>query len=261
MDLPAIISALSSDKGFLTLVYKDLAQPGVTQVGKALGTIIGLGNTILLPLRLMNEYTRKFEEKNFEEIAARFSKIPEEETVEVPPEIGVPIMESLSYTKDATLREMYIELLAKSATASQCGRAHPSFSNIIASLSPDEAVLIKNFQNRDTFPYVVIELKLPSGKGQSVIHDIQIIPPEGVKFPDNIPLYISNFAGLGIIELRRDGHLTASGVYDPIIKFLESKYRLPATVNVGGQNRSVNYAKQYGKILPFGKMFMTACFS
>jgi len=44
-------------KGFHDLIkeiYGDLAKPGVTQVGNALGTVIGLLNTCLSPIKYLN---------------------------------------------------------------------------------------------------------------------------------------------------------------------------------------------------------------
>ncbi len=41
------------------------------------------------------------------------------------------------------LRNLYIELLAKASTKDLNENAHPSFINIINSLSPDEAILLK----------------------------------------------------------------------------------------------------------------------
>lgn len=39
----------------LEQVYTDLAQPGVIAVGKALGIVLELSNSFLLPLKLTNE--------------------------------------------------------------------------------------------------------------------------------------------------------------------------------------------------------------
>ena len=50
-----LIKEITQIPGLLKEVYGDLAKPGVEQVGKALGTVIGLGNTILWPIALANE--------------------------------------------------------------------------------------------------------------------------------------------------------------------------------------------------------------
>lgn len=45
-----LIKSLSHFEGLLETVYADLAQSGTRQVGQALETVLGLGNTALLPL-------------------------------------------------------------------------------------------------------------------------------------------------------------------------------------------------------------------
>ena len=83
------IPALLSD------IYGDLLKPGVKQAGKALETIIGLGNTILWPIALGNERARVALERNLEKYRSQLENIPEEGIVAVPAEIGVPIAEKL----------------------------------------------------------------------------------------------------------------------------------------------------------------------
>ena len=58
--------AASESKELLASVYKDLASPGVRQVGKALETVIEMGALALLPVRLANEYARHWEKKSFQ---------------------------------------------------------------------------------------------------------------------------------------------------------------------------------------------------
>ena len=56
MDIPSqVVAAAVSDEKVLRLFYHDFAQPGVRQVGKALSTVLGLGNTALLPVKLVND--------------------------------------------------------------------------------------------------------------------------------------------------------------------------------------------------------------
>ena len=50
-----ILTEAAQIPGLLKEIYGDLAKPGVTQVGKALSTIIGLGNTLLWPIQILNE--------------------------------------------------------------------------------------------------------------------------------------------------------------------------------------------------------------
>lgn len=61
-DIPPEIQNVLTDcaKTILPQVYMDLAQPGVKAVGQALGTVLELSSTILLPLKLMNEKAKLF---------------------------------------------------------------------------------------------------------------------------------------------------------------------------------------------------------
>ena len=78
--------------GLLKDIYGDLAKPGVEQVGKALGTVLGLGNTILWPLTMLNERARIALEKNLEKYRRQLDG--KDKIVEVSPEVGVPVLES-----------------------------------------------------------------------------------------------------------------------------------------------------------------------
>lgn len=240
----------------LAELYGDLAKPGVSQVGKAIGSLLGLGNTILIPVRLMNESARAFEQWSFSQIASRFSSIPDDQVTEIPPEIGVPIIEKLSQTKDSTIREMFIELLAKSADLTQESKIHPSFCNVIASLSPDEAILLRSFHPGRSYPFVTVELKMATGSGAALVHDLVFMPPNEIVLPDNIPLYLSNLAGLGIIEIRRESYLTAPGAYDETERYARHKFKLPDVIPTDEGDRSVMYKKKMFSILPYGASFL-----
>jgi hypothetical protein len=78
----------------------------ITQVGKALGTVLGLGNTILLPIHLLNERARLILENNLEKYRLSLKDVPEVEILPVRPEVGVPILEKLAYVSDDELSDL-----------------------------------------------------------------------------------------------------------------------------------------------------------
>jgi hypothetical protein len=51
--LPMIVKSIASVPELMKEIYSDLAKPGVSQVGKNLGCILGLGNTALYPIYLL----------------------------------------------------------------------------------------------------------------------------------------------------------------------------------------------------------------
>lgn len=259
VDVGGMLTKVAAEGGLISLIYKDLARPGVKQVGKALKTVLELGNSLLLPIRLVNETSAQFEKRKFEEIADRFEKIPDNEIVEVSPEIGVPILEHLSHTEDKTLREMFVELLGKAATQSQVSKAHPSFVSVVASISPDEAILIQHLMNFVLHPIMTIDLREASGMGQTNLVDLVIVPPNGLAYPDNIPLYLSNLSGLGILEIRRGTQLTAPTAYNATEAYAKKKFGLPAVIKSDAGNKQVIYNKHVLAFLPYGKAFAEAC--
>lgn len=193
-------------------IYGDLAKPGVAQVGIALATVIGLLNTCLSPIKFLNEKTELNRQNNLKQLAKRFSEIPPEKIVEAPPEIAVPITEKLIYVSNDELRNLYIELLAKASTIDLNEFAHPSFINLINSLSPDEALLLKYFkENPSISPPYFFETHIR--KSEAFAHYLLDdkrrqtgfpYTPEkivGLQFPNNLSGYLENFEGLGIIYM------------------------------------------------------------
>jgi hypothetical protein len=254
--------------GLLKEIYGDLAKPGVTQAGKALSTVIGLGNTILLPIHWANERTRLAVESNLEKYRKCLEAVPEEEITSVRPEIGVPILEKLSYVTDEELSDLYVNLLAKASCVDTVQFAHPSFVNVINHLSPDEAVLLREIHRQN--PLLFLTLKL-STRGEISnmqvsgwrIEDDLLTGVEtkiGLSFPNNIPAYFSNFKGLGLTQIRRDVPIFMESLYESLITFYQPFYQ-PVFKSLGydREEQLRSFEKGWIEITPFGGLFMSAC--
>jgi hypothetical protein len=98
-----IVKEAAQIPGLLKEIYGDLAKPGVKQIGNALGTILGLGKTILWPLMLINERTKITLQRNLEKYRRQIQDVPKEQIVPVAPEVGVPISEKLAYVTNEEL--------------------------------------------------------------------------------------------------------------------------------------------------------------
>ncbi len=244
--------------GLLKEIYGDLAKPGVTQAGKALSTVIGLANTILLPFHWANERTRLAVENNLEKYRKRLEAVPEEEITPVRPEIGVPILEKLCYVTDEELSDLYVNLLAKASCVDTAQFAHPSFVNIINNLSPDEAVLLKEMHRRDALAFLTARLLIKDAAGWLVVGDLLTGVEKQIhlSFSGNIIAYFSNFEGLGLIAIRRDDFLSDRSLY----RDLETLYRPTFTpANYDPEKDILNFQTGFMDITPFGELFMTAC--
>lgn len=251
-------------------IYGDVAKPGVTQVGIALATVIGLLNTCLSPIKFLNEKTELNRQKNLEKLAERFSEIPADQVIEAPSEIAVPIAEKLVYVSNEELRNLYIELLAKASTNDLCSSAHPSFVNIINSLSPDEAIILEHLYTNKKTAIPCIEVRLHDSKRSS---STRLTPyyseydnNSELTFNENASAYISNLIGLGILQ-HSDMVLRRKNVYEELEKKLNdeletAKSKLDeAELKYFMKNKEPRYKKMQVFITPFGELFLKAIMS
>jgi hypothetical protein len=211
-DFKEIAKAALDHKELLRLIYSDLAQPGVKQVGMALETVFGLGNTLLIPVRLLNEKASAALHSNMEKLRARLSVIPEEDIQQVAPEVGVPVLERLTYVTDDFISELFVELLSKASTPQNADAAHPAFISIIDNICPDEALLIKALSTRAVNRYgeyafhaAKVDYVRPGYKNVaydpvSFLLDPHILKKVSLQYPDYVAAYIQNLKRLGLIE-------------------------------------------------------------
>ncbi|MFA6236051.1 MAG: DUF4393 domain-containing protein [Bacteriovorax sp.] len=251
------IETLQSMPKLLEQIYGDLAKPGVTQVGKALETILGLGNTALIPLRLLNEKFKLIEGRNLDNYRKKLIEIEAEKIIPVIPEIGIPIMDKLSYVQNETLAELYINLLAKASSKEFCSLAHPAFVKIIDLFSPDEALLIQALKQANAFPTLQIEAQLVSG-GDARIGQFYT-PLEKIVsliYPQNIQVYLTNLDRSGIIEIVDNTWLSNEKFYDD----LKSQHALQESPPFDPKTiKAIRWKKGHIDVTPFGKLFIDAC--
>ena len=256
IDIENLIGHLSD---LIREVYGDLAKPGVRQVGKALGTVLGLGNTILWPVAWANARSKIALEQNLENYRRKMQEIPEDDVCEVTPELGVPIAEKLAYVTNEELSEMYTELPAKASQIQQANVAHPSFVNIINSLSPDEAIVLRSIRGAQGIPYVEVRLTRTDSNKWNSLHPMQLILPSGAKlrFRNNIPAYISNLEGLGILNIRQDKILATQDQYEQIEELSRRQYSGVDQI----PEHKLAFQRGVVEITKFGHLFLQACFT
>ncbi len=244
--------------GLLNEIYGDLAKPGVRQAGKALDTVIGLGNTLLWPIAWTNERSRIYLERNLESYRDRLSQIPEEKIIPVPPELGVPIAEKFAYVADETIAELYISLLAKASVSDLASQAHPSFVNVINNLSPDEARFLGVYANTNDLPFLMAKWSDKTNHKYRIAEDLIVSKNtyELLTFPANTPAYVSNLAGLGLVNIRHDMWLPDSPIYNEIEVEWKGK---PGLQSTQFPNTELEFQKGVISITHFGKLFFQAC--
>lgn len=199
----------SGESGLLKEIYTDLAQPGVRKVGLALATVLDLCNTTLLPLRLYNEKRNLIFTKNMEKLRKKLNEIDEDKLAVVPPELGVPIIDKLTYTSAEEIADMFINLLTKASSRETCNEAHPRFLEIISNLAVDEAKILNHLFESDlrhiSFIYFrAAETKAPDSH---LWYDRYLTGLEksiDLLYPDNIDLYMDNLISLGFFKTHHE---------------------------------------------------------
>ena len=111
----------------------------------------GLSTDLLKSLRL---FTAPFQMvAAYQDRLANFcervrSKVPEDHQRDAAPEIAAPVMQAIAVTSEQSpLMSMFEELMARTIDAREAGNLSPEFPQIIQSLSPMEAKLIKSITN------------------------------------------------------------------------------------------------------------------
>lgn len=127
-------------------IYDDGLKPVTKEGGEALQAIVGLfNNVVLYPIKKAN-ITFRYKLEQFEQdLKTKIENIPDDKLIEPPLTIAGPTIEALKYTFDTKeLREMYINLISSSMNADTVKLAHPSYVDIIKSMSPLDAIVFKN---------------------------------------------------------------------------------------------------------------------
>ncbi|MDN8137289.1 DUF4393 domain-containing protein [Acinetobacter baumannii] len=265
------LSGLGAYAPIIHELYKDMAQRAARNVGLALGAITSVGLFLHLLTSWGTDRLNLCLKNNLEQYAERIKKVPPENITKVPPEVAIPIIEKLSYVTNEELRNLYIELLAKASIKEDNDKAHPNFINIINSLSPDEATLLKyfkkypsisprnffqtNFKKSEAFANYLLGGDFVSKReNPNKIVDLQ--------FPNNLAGYLENFEGLGIIYITESN--TAQFVmFQEIENEINKKLRRAKleehSISLLSHSR-VDAQLQTLYITNYGKLFLEAIF-
>ena len=241
-------------------IYEDGLQPGMKQVGKALETTIGFANTLLFPVEWINERVRIALRTNLERYRRKMEEIPEEKVIEVTPDLGVPLLQKLSYVTDETLAELFSELLVSSSVDDRVYSAHPSFINVISNLSPDEAILLTEIALDDDIPFIVIKYRTQYPLPETF--DERLTGLEArckLRYPQNIQVYLQNFVGLGIL-ICHDDRILSDEKYNILTALY--KDRLAKELDdctAGDYYTGLELDRGFYRTTDYGRLFYMAC--
>ena len=236
--------------------YDDALKPVAAETGKALGTIGRTVNMALAPLRglvwswdkieawLSATVERKLEER----------KVPNERIVTPDPDVAVPAIEALRYSK---LKEQYANLLATAMDSATAIEAHPSFVEILKQLTPDEAKILQFLPKVGRHEPVVDLLFQVPEKGQFLICPcVSTIAADARCSSDAvIPQALTNLCRLGLAEIPAMRQLAEDWRYDRIRKLpivAEIERQKPANATFVMEHKIIG-------LTVLGESFRAAC--
>lgn len=199
------------DKELQKKVYDDLFAQGCRHAGMAIWNIAGLLTVITLPIAYLNHYSNSIFRKNIEKLNKKIeSHTLEENIIPVEPEIGVPILEKLTYTQNDSIANLFLELLKKASNREEVWLVHPKYIKIIEDLSPDEAIILSYLDKIEWWMLMTINIHFADSKTGNYIIKLKnfctlFFEPQ-ISFPDNIGTYLNNLSSLGIISIEYDKH-------------------------------------------------------
>jgi len=247
----------------IKLVYGDIAKPGLSQIGKAIGAPLTYWcNRIVGKYDLMNAKYEICKQKHLDDFRRQLESTPLEKICEVRPEIGVPIIEKLSYVTDEDLSRLYVNLLAKASTEDTVGQAHPAFIDIINNMSPIEAVILNRLKGEEEIPFIIAINRVLSGEekgGFTRYPDININNKyfSNLNLSDRIvTISLINLDRLGIIKIDEERYFAKEDRYSELISHYHPVYsKLP----INKQTHKLEFKQGVIGITQFGKLFIKAC--
>jgi hypothetical protein len=207
------------DKEIQRKVYDDLFWPSLKEAWKALWNIAGLVTTISLPIQLLNHYANGILRNNINKLNEKLKNIPEENIIEATPDIWVPILEKLTYTKNEKISDLFLELLKKASNKNELSLVHPKFIKIIESLSEDEALILEYIFKKHIFqiPFITVNLHKKWESSYNTILNFFTWLGENINlnYNNNLNSYLQNLESLWIIKSMNDIYLVDVWEYKP----------------------------------------------
>jgi len=127
----------------LELIYKDVAHPALSILGETLGTVMECACLFAVPIKFWNQKVKANFQYRLEQYVGKLMEVPKEQREEVHTQIGVPVVQRLSYTTCDEIADMFTNLLLTASNRETMSDAHPAFISMIDRLSPDEAKMVQ----------------------------------------------------------------------------------------------------------------------
>lgn len=245
-------------------VYEDALQPVMKETGKALGTAGRVVNVALSPIRGLVWGAEKIESWLETSVAQRLEGVDESEITVPDLAIAGPTIESLKFNgHKPELSEMFANLLASAMKRTTADSVHPSFVNMISSMSALDAQIFAAIASQNFIPTIHINRQVEGASGHSTIIKfyctglfevaLQSLGEMPGKF-DKYQASIENLVRLGLVSAVDDGHLTSEKNLERYVE-LDGSELLTEFNKEKVDNISFKSAKSYLAVTVVGRLF------
>lgn len=250
---------LKEEKGLLALVYKDLLRPSAQVIGESLKAVLEFASTPFMALQLQNDKLKLNLKKRLDEYAQKLDSIPEDKRCEVHPQIGLPIIERLTYTTCDEIADLFTSLLASASSTDTANTAHPAFISMIERMSPDEAKILEYLKDKEDIQYCDINAYSNQNSGYDTLaeHVTMIEDDVALIYPENSNAYLANLVSLGILRDEKGTFKMDKTQYNRIREKCHIE-ELTASA-VPEIYKSIKVEESYYQVTPFGRLFIQAC--
>lgn len=254
---------------------KAVLNPGANQIGSLFGDLLAMATSKIHfsaeKMRLQQAHDLETFKKS---LSDKLNAKPKECLVEPRMQVVGPAVENAKYCMDEPkIREMFQNLLANAADERYQSKVHPSFSAIIAQMSPLDAENLSLFRKKEVYPIARYKFNL-SGGGEYVSFTHCFLVNSKMKTADELELQAASLSSLerqGLIEIIYGQLLLDKTVYEPFenteimqrSRITLSIYQAMENENTPDDMRHTSVTQQNGivKLTPFGKEFTQVCFS
>lgn len=260
---------------FIDEPVKAVLNPGANQIGTLFGDLLAMATSKIHfsaeKMRLQQAHDLEtFKKSLSDKLNAKLKECLVEPRMQV---VG-PAVENAKYCMDEPkIREMFQNLLANAADERYQSKVHPSFSAIIAQMSPLDAENLSLFRKKEVYPIARYKFNL-SGGGEYVSFTHCFLVNSKMKTADELELQAASLSSLerqGLIEIIYGQLLLDKTVYEPFenteimqrSRITLSIYQAMENENTPDDMRHTSVTQQNGivKLTPFGKEFTQVCFS
>lgn len=240
-------------------VYQDGLQPAVQELGKGLQTVAKCVHVALAPVSALVWGYDQVKEFVSTRVAEKLKSIPPERIVPPPPNVAGPALEALKYTGyEDQLRDLYAQLLATAMDQSTSSNAHPAFVDMIKSMSPDEARIMRWMSSNQACAQLQVRWEKKGQNGFLVVaKNVTTLGEDaGLKISHLTPHYIDNLCRLGLLQVP-DYRFAGE---EPYKRVEESAPILALKKSLGGPEiGKIELKREKVEVTELGKLFVQAC--